>query len=82
MMFAVCKHAGMEKKQTKLKTHLEATGIKQAALADMVGVSKGYMSLIINGKRGPRLKVALAIQRATLGAVPVEAWEDRDGVKQ
>lgn len=69
-MFAVCKQWGMtQKPKTPLRLFLEITETPQAALADQVGVSRSYMNQIVSGIKTPRLKVAVAIERATGGHI-------------
>jgi transcriptional regulator with XRE-family HTH domain len=58
----------MEHLQTYLKTH------KAKPLAEAVGISQSYLSDIKKGYRSPSLRVAVAIEDATQGAVPVRAW--------
>lgn len=52
-----------------LSEYLVTSGMTLTALANSVGVSKGYMSEIVNGSRTPSLPVALEIQRCTGGSV-------------
>ena len=59
---------------TKLHDYLTGTNTTQAALADEVGVSKGYMSSLVSGAREPSLRVAVKIERATRGAVKPSGW--------
>ena len=58
----------MEHLQTYLKTH------KATALAQAVGISPSYLSDMKKGNRVPSLRVAVAIEDATDGAVPVRSW--------
>jgi transcriptional regulator with XRE-family HTH domain len=58
----------MEHLQTYLKTH------KAKPLAEAVGISQSYLSDMKKGNRSPSLRVAVAIEDATEGAVPVRAW--------
>jgi transcriptional regulator with XRE-family HTH domain len=57
----------MENLQTYLKTH------KANALAQAVGISQSYLSDIKKGYRVPSLRVAIAIEDATDGAVPARS---------
>ncbi len=63
----------MDKLQQYLTTH------KGSALARAVGISPAYLSDLKNGKRGPSLAVAFAIERETNGAVPASAWVKEAG---
>jgi DNA-binding transcriptional regulator YdaS (Cro superfamily) len=58
----------------KLQQFLNASGTRQSALADMLGINRGYMSQLVNGRKVPSLPLAFQIERATDGAVPVDAW--------
>jgi transcriptional regulator with XRE-family HTH domain len=58
----------MEQLQTYLKTH------KAKPLAEAVGISQSYLSDMKKGNRTPSLRVALAIEDATNGAVPARSW--------
>ena len=64
---------------TKLKAYLVETGTKQAALARQIGVTNGYMSLLVKELRAPSLKIAVAIERITEGRVPASVWERVNG---
>lgn len=69
-MFAVCKHRGM----THLAAYLAQKNMTQAQLAEMVGVSRAYMSQLVKGPKTPSLAVASAIERATKGRVKASDW--------
>jgi transcriptional regulator with XRE-family HTH domain len=59
---------------TKLHTYLTAAGKKQSDLARELGVSRGYLSELVNGAKKPGLALATDIERATAGAVPASDW--------
>lgn len=59
---------------THLLSYLEATKTRQSALAEVLGVSRGYMSELVGGTKQPSLELAFAIERATGGAVPASSW--------
>ncbi|WRH62073.1 MAG: helix-turn-helix transcriptional regulator [Fuscovulum sp.] len=59
---------------TKLRTFLSQSGTTQAELAKEVGVSRPYMSELVGGTKIPSLENAVAIERATNGAVPASSW--------
>lgn len=52
-----------------LKEHLAQTGTTQRDFARQVGITEGYLSLILNGNKTPSLAVAARIERLTNGAV-------------
>lgn len=74
----MCELFGMEKKNHHLITFLGQPDKTQALVAKEVGISRGHMSDIVKGRRGPSLDVALRIERCTAGAVPVESWGASD----
>lgn len=59
---------------TNLSSYLTASNVTQAQLANMVSVSRGYMSELVNGSKTPGLRVALAIEKATRGKVKANSW--------
>ncbi|MEC7763356.1 MAG: helix-turn-helix transcriptional regulator [Pseudomonadota bacterium] len=58
----------------KLKAHLSSSGRTQSQLANAIGISRAYMSEIVNGSKVPSLTLAFAIERETSGAVPASSW--------
>ena len=65
----------------KLAQYLADSGKSQTALADEVGVHKSVMSRFVARLAKPGRDVAVRIERATGGAVPVSEWSaDRDGI--
>lgn len=61
---------------SKLTTYLSETSTSQAKLSEALGISRGHMSLLASGERKPSLELAVAIERATDGAVPASSWVD------
>jgi len=59
---------------------MERHGRSQASLASSCECSSSHLSLILNGKRGASLPLALKLSRATDGDVPVEAFQ-REGAE-
>jgi DNA-binding transcriptional regulator YdaS (Cro superfamily) len=53
---------------------IKTSGETQTVWAGRFGVSKSYLSDILNGNRTPSLHVAVRIERATGGAVPASSW--------
>lgn len=66
----MCKRERME----NLRQHIDHLGISQSTFADQLGVSKGYLSQILAGKREPSREMILRIARVTDGSVPPSAW--------
>jgi len=61
----------------KLDDHLKDEGVSQREFADRVGSKQSIISRIINDKIKPSLRLAVAIEQATSGAVPASAWVDQ-----
>jgi DNA-binding transcriptional regulator YdaS (Cro superfamily) len=59
---------------TQLQSYIAEACLKQSALADTLGISRGYMSELVSGSKTPSLEIAVAIERATGGAVPAASW--------
>lgn len=57
-----------------LKEWLQKKGRKQTWMAEQIGVTETYVSLIANGRR-PSLSLALKIREVTGGAVDPGSWE-------
>lgn len=51
-----------------------SNGATQDVLAERFGLSQGYVALLLAGKRIPGTRGAVAIERASGGAVPASAW--------
>lgn len=60
---------------TKLQLLIKKRNIKQRELAKQLGISNSALSLIVNGKSVPTLKVALKIARAVNMTVE-DLWGD------
>lgn len=59
----------------KLHDYLARTGLKDGSFAVLVDVSRGYITQLRLGIRErPSLSVALKIEKATGGKVPVKVW--------
>lgn len=59
------------KKPASLAEYMERTGTTHAALAEKLGISRSYVTLLSAGDRQPSLTLALRIQALT--GVPAEA---------
>jgi len=58
-----------------LHDYATQTKISDADLAKSVGVTRGYITQLRLGlRKRPSLSVALKLERATGGKVPVKAW--------
>ena len=53
---------------------ITSSGETRTAWAERLGVSKSYLSDLLNGNRQPSLDVAVRIERLTNGAVPAASW--------
>lgn len=58
----------------KLRTYIAESGITQSALARAVGVYPASITRYLAGDNVPSIATALAIERATGGAVKVGDW--------
>ena len=72
-MFALCEQCYMK----QLQAYLSDTGTPQARFAEMIGISRAYMSELVAGTKTPSLSVASAIERATGGSIKASAWADK-----
>jgi plasmid maintenance system antidote protein VapI len=57
-----------------LGTYLEDNGIRQTAFAETVGRTQATISRIVAGDAQPSFDLAVSIERATGGKVPVWSW--------
>lgn len=60
----------------KLQQHLETNNIGRREFADQIGVDQSVLSRFCRGLARPGLDNAIAIERATAGAVPAAYWVD------
>lgn len=60
-----------------LETYLQSTGETQTAFAARVEATVPTINRIIGNQMNPSLALALRIERATDGKVPVAVWADR-----
>lgn len=65
-------------RMANIRDFLRQSGSTQAKLADELGISRGYMSELVAGSKIPSLGVAVAIERATGGAIPASSWVPLD----
>lgn len=61
-----------------LQDWLARHGVTYAAFAADIGVSRASVSRWVRGERTPHPELALAIQKATGGHVPVSVWSQTD----
>ena len=61
---------------SKLQSYLEAQNMTQQAFAAKIAVDQSVVSRLARGLMKPRLRLAVSIERATNGYVPVGAWVD------
>jgi transcriptional regulator with XRE-family HTH domain len=64
----------------RLARWMVESGTTRAGLAARIGVTAAFVSRLASDdpkqRRGPGLRVALAIEHATAGAVPASSWDD------
>lgn len=53
---------------------IETSGHTRSAWADRLGISRSYLSDLLNGNKTPSLELAVQIERATGGAVLATSW--------
>lgn len=53
---------------------ISTSGQNRASWADKLGISRSYLSDLLNGHKTPSLELAVAIERATGGHVPANSW--------
>lgn len=61
-----------------LKSIILQSGEARTVWAARLGITKSYLSELLNGNRTPSLEVAVRIQRVTNGAVPAASWLPED----
>lgn len=62
---------------TPLREYLTSQKISQAEFAARMGVSKGYMSELVAGRKAPGLDLAVKIEDETRFSVTVRSWVSR-----
>lgn len=65
----------MRKRKSKLARWLYDAGRTVTETAAELGCSKQHLSNIVHGHSSPSLELAVAIDKLTSGAVPVESWQ-------
>lgn len=58
----------------KLKEWMARQGLNQVQAADLLGLSRSYLSEILSEKKPPGRKAMHKIADVTGGAVPLDAW--------
>ena len=70
--------ARMSRKKSRallaLEKWMRVNDLHSAAMARQAGISRQLMSLILSGRNRPGLGTAIAIERATCGAVKMKDW--------
>ncbi len=61
-----------------LKLHIASSGRSRKDWAEDLGISRSFLSLLEAGQKRPSLELAVRIERATGGAVPVQSWVQED----
>jgi DNA-binding transcriptional regulator YdaS (Cro superfamily) len=59
---------------TTLARFLSESGTSAGAFARLVKADRSQIYRCASGERGPSIELAVEIERATKGAVPVESW--------
>ncbi len=65
----------MSKKTNLLAKYLEEESIIKSEFAKKIGVSKQYLHVMLNKEKlVPSLEIAMAIEKATKGKLPMHIW--------
>lgn len=59
---------------TRLQSYLDQANLRQSEFAALVGASQATISKLARGAVQPGLDLAVAIERATAGAVLATSW--------
>lgn len=65
-----------------LVSFLKSREITQKDFAEQIGVTPGYLSALLSGKKTPSLTVAVQIEQVTGGDVPAWSWIDHRPIEQ
>lgn len=57
-----------------LRSHIDDSGSPAREWAQAFGISEPHLSRILSGQKLPSLRLAVAIERKTSGAVPASSW--------
>lgn len=58
----------------QLKSYMADNALTHEAMSDRIGISRAYLTQILNGSRSPGWRVQVKIEQATGGAVRAEVW--------
>lgn len=61
-----------------LSAYLKTNRIRQEDFAERIGVSQATVSRLVNGKQTCDIPLAVKIDRATAGAVPLTSWAEAE----
>jgi len=64
----------MRKPTNPLRRYVKDGHATRREIADASGLEFSYVCRLVTGSRRPGIDTAAAIERATKGAVPVQAW--------
>lgn len=65
-----------------LRRWLDLEGLSQRALAERLGCSESLLWAWMSGRRRPSLDYAAAIDRISLGRVPMATWAHPEAVEK
>jgi DNA-binding transcriptional regulator YdaS (Cro superfamily) len=64
----------------QLKSYMAENAITHEGMSDLIGVSRPFVTQILNGARYPGWRIQLRIEAATKGHVTPSVWmQDRSG---
>jgi len=58
----------------ELRDWIDRRGFSQVEAAKYIGLTTSFLSLLLNGKRGPGLSVAYALLIQERTGIPVQTW--------
>lgn len=64
---------------TYFRKYLHDSGSRQSDFAEKLGVTQATISKLSSGDAKPSLELALSIEQATNGKVPMTSWVDGSG---
>jgi transcriptional regulator with XRE-family HTH domain len=68
----------MRKPTNPLRRYIKDGHATRKQVAEAAGLEFSYVCRLVSGSRRPGLETAMAIERATRGAVRLEAWATRE----
>jgi transcriptional regulator with XRE-family HTH domain len=61
-------------RENRLARWIDASGKTRDEVAKEIGVNRTYLDMLCRGARRPGLRLAIAIEKVTRGAIPATEW--------